>query len=111
MKAYAALLYLSLTLFLFNCKQTEPQKETSGVVNETYNGPIIDMHIHAFTDGEFLFGLTHPPTLRDETYEGVETGEELKKQVKEINGTLKKWNKKVGFYLFLFVFIYYFIKF
>lgn len=54
-----------------------------------YEGPIIDMHIHAYKTGNPLLGLTHPPTLRGETYEGVATPEELRDKTIEI---LKKYN-------------------
>lgn len=40
---------------------------------ERYSGPIIDMHIHAYGDGQPMFGMPHPPTLRGETYESVAT--------------------------------------
>jgi len=43
-------------------------------------GPIIDMHVHAFNDGHPLFGMTHPPTLRGETYEGVASATEQKEE-------------------------------
>ncbi len=36
-----------------------------------YTGPIIDMHLHAYTDSNPMFGMTHPPTLRGETFNGV----------------------------------------
>ncbi|MGI8598830.1 MAG: hypothetical protein ACR2KB_06190, partial [Chitinophagaceae bacterium] len=48
-----------------------------------YKGPIIDMHIHAFGVNEPLYGLTHPPTLRGQTFKGVTTAEEQKQQVLE----------------------------
>lgn len=40
---------------------------------ERYSGPIIDMHIHAYDDGQAMFGMPHPPTLRGETYQSVAT--------------------------------------
>lgn len=45
-----------------------------------YQGPIIDMHIHAYSDGNPMFGMTHPPTLRGTTYEGVKSAQEQKTQ-------------------------------
>ncbi len=54
---------------------------------QEYSGPIIDMHIHAYTDGNPLIGMTHPPTLRGETYKGVISGIEQKEQ------TLEKFRK------------------
>ncbi len=83
MKILLRVFYLSMTLFVWSCNQNTRQEEVDTKIDERYDGPIIDMHIHAFTDGEPLFGLTHPTTLRDQTFEGVETGEELKKQVLE----------------------------
>lgn len=63
---------------------------TNGTENDTtslpdensrpYTGPIIDMHIHAFNEGNPLFGMTHPPTLRNETYEGVISATEQKEK-------------------------------
>ncbi len=56
---------------------------------QNYNGPIIDMHIHAYGANYPMFGLTCPPTLRGQTFQGVKTAEELKKQVFE---RFKKYN-------------------
>lgn len=50
---------------------------------EAYSGPIIDMHIHAFIDSNPLYGMTHPPTLRGETYKGVESPGEQKEKTLE----------------------------
>ncbi len=54
-----------------------------------YKGPIIDMHIHAYGANFPMFGLTHPPTLRNQTFKGVTTAIELKKQVLD---KFKKYN-------------------
>lgn len=51
-----------------------------GTDAQEYSGPIIDMHIHAYTDGNPLMGMTHPPSLRGETYKGVNSGIEQKEQ-------------------------------
>jgi predicted TIM-barrel fold metal-dependent hydrolase len=83
MKTFMKIFYLSIPLFVLSCNQNTHQKKSDTKINEIYNGPIIDMHIHAFTDGEPLFGLTHPTTLRGQTFKGVETAQELKKQVLE----------------------------
>lgn len=83
MKTLMRIFYLSITLFVLSCNQNTHQKESDTELNEIYDGPIIDMHIHAFTDGEPLLGLTHPTTLRGQTFKGVESGQELKKQVLE----------------------------
>ena len=67
-------------LAFFGCMEDakENQPVTQGV--EKYQGPIIDMHIHAFTDQNPLLGMTHPPTLRGVTYQGVSTASEQKAQ-------------------------------
>ena len=56
-----------------------------------YKGPIIDVHIHAFDQerSAMFFGMTHPPTLRGETYEGVTSAEE--QRIKTI-GMMEKHN-------------------
>ena len=63
----------------------------SGTIEEDnvsrYDGPIIDMHIHAFADGNPLFGLTHPPTMRGDTFEGVKSAAEQKE------ATFRKFRK------------------
>ncbi|MCW5516003.1 amidohydrolase family protein [Muriicola sp. Z0-33] len=48
--------------------------------NETYTGPIIDMHLHAYNEGYPMFGMTHPPTLRGDTFEGVNSAMEHKEK-------------------------------
>ena len=62
-------------------------KEKSNILDrknsENYKGPIIDMHIHAFTEGNPMFGMTHPPTLRGETYKGVASATEQKEKTFE----------------------------
>jgi len=50
---------------------------------EVYKGPIIDMHIHAYADNNPLMGMTHPPTLRGETYQGVTSSAEQKEKTLE----------------------------
>ena len=61
-------LLISALLFTFQIKSQE------------YKGPIIDMHIHAY-ERSIMFGMTHPPTLRGETYVGPTDPEEHKTQV------------------------------
>ena len=50
-----------------------------------YSGPIIDMHIHAFSEDThgWFFGMEHPPTLRGETYKGVSSAQEQKDKTLE----------------------------
>ena len=55
-----------------------PEKEPTD--EGQYQGPIIDMHIHAYEQSP-MFGMTHPPTLRGETHESVSNGEALKQEV------------------------------
>jgi len=45
------------------------------------------MHIHAFNEGNPMFGMTHPPTLRGATYDGVNSATEQKVK------TLEKFQK------------------
>ena len=80
MKTRVLLLFL-LGLFL-SCN-TQIKKESKSDENTTfkvYTGPIIDMHIHAYSRPGGLFGVTHPPTLRNETYQGAKSLEEHKKK-------------------------------
>lgn len=59
-------------------------EQGSGSGPDVYTGPIIDMHVHAFTAAaESFFGATHPPTLRGETYPGVATPEEQRDRTLE----------------------------
>ena len=57
--------------------------------SQNYKGPIIDMHIHAFGAKNPMYGFTHPPTLRGQTFKGVTSAEEQKKEVLE---RFKKYN-------------------
>ena len=70
-------------LILVSCNNIAKDKpETSESQNsEKYAGPIIDMHIHAYTQNGGMFGLTHPPTLRGETYQGSKNMEEHREAV------------------------------
>ncbi len=60
----------------------EQFRQTSASTNHSnssaYTGPIIDMNIHAFHEGNPMLGITHPPTLRNETFQGARSAEELK---------------------------------
>ncbi|MDX1314898.1 MAG: amidohydrolase family protein [Eudoraea sp.] len=80
MKHLPKLLILTLCISL-GCKQNAPKENTEKVANEIYTGPIIDMHLHAYAEGDGFLGLTHPPTLRKETYKGSATAEEHKKEI------------------------------
>lgn len=73
MKLSITILIVCSSLFLGNAQNSSSANEPA-----SYQGPIIDMHIHALQEGNPMFGLTHPPTLRGETYQGVSTTEELR---------------------------------
>ena len=76
---------LAVVFLLFSCNNQRRDNAASlaNKNSENYKGPIIDMHIHAYTDGNPLLGMTHPPTLRGETYEGVTSGTEQKEKTLE----------------------------
>ena len=82
MKCSLSILIISLLLFSFSCKQNSSSEKQAVLNNVVYDGPIIDMHLHAYDDTPIL-GQTHPPTLRNQTFEGAETAEALKQQVLE----------------------------
>ncbi|MDH5366940.1 MAG: amidohydrolase family protein [Cyclobacteriaceae bacterium] len=65
-----------------SCTNESKNKATSSdsEYSEKYSGPIIDMHIHGYTQNGGMFGLTHPTTLRGETYQGAKNIEEHQKQ-------------------------------
>ena len=75
-----------LTVFAFiflllSCnKQTKNQTSVDSRDSLIYRGPIIDMHIHAYAKQNPMFGMTHPQTLRKETYEGVASADEQKEK-------------------------------
>lgn len=71
---------LSFYLFATSCTNTSKINKTNDEVSERYSGPIIDMHIHAYTQDGGMFGLTHPPTLRGETFQGVKNVDEHQKR-------------------------------
>ena len=72
---------LSFLLLTASCTNTSKNNTTSsnGETSEKYSGPIIDMHIHAYHEGNPMLGMTHPQTLRNETFQGATSAEELKK--------------------------------
>ena len=77
--------YIILGLFLLaSCNPPSHKTENGSGTNHTvYNGPIIDMHLHAYHPGNPMLGMTHPPTLRNKTYQGAPTSAELRDQVFE----------------------------
>lgn len=88
MKTQISTLLIIVFLSISCNNQTENEsKSFTNENSENYVGPIIDMHIHAFTKGNPMFGMTHPPTLRGATYDGVNSATEQK------NKTLEKFKK------------------
>ena len=79
MKSYILNFVAALALF-FSCNNQPENPGTSpnDFNSSIYNGPIIDMHIHAFHEGNPMLGRNHPPTLRGVTYQGASTADELR---------------------------------
>lgn len=69
--SYLKLVILTMSFALVTCKTSQENEEVSAKTNQDYSGPIIDMHIHAYEQNGGMFGLTHPPTLRGETYKSA----------------------------------------
>lgn len=88
MKTHISILFAFVFLSV-SCNNQTKDKPTSFASknSETYKGPIIDMHIHAFNEGNPMFGMSHPPTLRGATYDGVISATEQKVK------TLEKFQK------------------
>jgi len=76
---------LTIVFLVISCNnQTKDNRNSYTDENtDNYTGPIIDMHIHAFTEENPMFGMMHPPTLRGETYEGVTSANEQKEKTFE----------------------------
>ena len=74
---------LAFVLLATSCMSESKNKVVSADKENTekYSGPIIDMHLHAYTQDGGMFGLTHPPTLRGETYQSSKNMEEHLKAV------------------------------
>ena len=70
---------LAVCLLVISC-HSKTNDHHSTLLRNNYEGPIIDMHIHAYTDENPLLGMTHPPTLRGDTYEGVTSAQEQKEK-------------------------------
>lgn len=87
MKKVKVILFAA-SLFSLGCNaQMNAKGSVTEQLSQRYNGPIIDMHIHAFGEGNPMFGMTHPPTLRGKTYKGVNSAIEQKEK------TLEKFRK------------------
>jgi len=78
---YAIIQSLVVLVLMSSCIQESQNKSNTSENDnsEIYLGPIIDMHIHAYTQNGGMFGLTHPPTLRGETFKGVKNIDEHQK--------------------------------
>jgi hypothetical protein len=77
-------------IVIYSCKQdTQQTTIQTNNKNELYEGPIIDMHIHAYNNeiGGMMFGMNHPNPLKNELYKGVKSPEEQKIE------TFKKFDK------------------
>ena len=71
---------LFIPFMLFACIFTS-RAQMIDEIEHFYTGPIIDMHVHAYAEGNPFFRFPqHPKTLRGETYPSVQTAEELKQQ-------------------------------
>ncbi len=68
--------YLVILSLCLGCAEQPKEENQVNQRPEPYTGPIIDMHIHAYSGNGGMFGMTHPPTLRGETYEGTENADE-----------------------------------
>ena len=84
MKTKIYVLLLLGVLVSCNTQTKKTSDLTANATSESYTGPIIDMHIHSFGEGNPLFGMTHPPTLRGEIYQGVASPSEQKAKTLEL---------------------------
>ena len=87
MKKLKVILFAAAFIAVGCNTQKNTQRSVTEPLSQSYNGPIIDMHIHAYGEGNPLFGMTHPPTLRGKTYKGVTSAIEQKEK------TLEKFRK------------------
>src|SRR5690606_3527513 len=74
---------LLVVVFLSVSSNNQTNEKSTTPSSKNYEGPIIDMHIHAFNEGSPFFGMTHPPTLRGETFQGVASSREQKEETFE----------------------------
>ena len=74
---------LIIFIVLYGCADTASKSIPDTIVTKDHSGPIIDMHVHVLADGNPLMGMTHPPTLRGETYQGVASESEHKERTFE----------------------------
>lgn len=85
------LLVLAITLLTFSCvSQTENKPSLNAEkISKKYNGPIIDMHIHAYASKNQMFGLENYNPLTKKTYIGSES---LQKHQEETFEKFKQHN-------------------
>lgn len=84
MKAKFSTLLIIIFLSVSCNNQTDNKFDPVANKNsENYRGPIIDMHIHAFNEGNPMLGMPHPPTLRGATFAGVISATEQKEKTFE----------------------------
>jgi len=85
--------FMLLAIIFFVASGTAQTKNASKTISEqdieNYTGPIIDMHVHAYTTKTNMFGLAYTNTLTKKTYYGVET---LQAQQEETFAKFKKHN-------------------
>lgn len=84
---------LRVYFFVFSiaigCSEKPKDKSEEKLASQHYMGPIIDMHIHAYSEetGAMMFGMDHPNPLKNETYKSVKTPEAQKTE------TFKKFDQ------------------
>ncbi len=83
-KQLSFLSVLAIMVVFASCNDHRPKQTLSDdQSHEKYEGPIIDMHIHAYSEGNPMMGMTHPPTLRGKTYEGAKNDDAQKAKTLE----------------------------
>ena len=67
-----------ITLFTFSCRNTSPETTSGGLDNESeaYEGPIIDMHIHAVDSRSGQIGMVYDNPQTGQHFQGSNTPEE-----------------------------------
>lgn len=85
------ILVLAINLLASSCFSQAENKPSSnaGEMSKNYNGPIIDMHIHAYASKNQMFGLENYNPLTKKTYIGSES---LQKHQEETFEKFKKHN-------------------
>ncbi|WP_455170205.1 amidohydrolase family protein, partial [Aegicerativicinus sediminis] len=81
MKQPILILLIFIISLVFSCPNGFSQTNNNSSTESRYTGPIIDMHLHAYKEGDPMLGLTHPPTLRGQTFKGSESAKELQTEI------------------------------